>query len=133
MKIKVITLWQPWASLVAHGYKQLETRGWSTKYRGSLLIHSAKKWSKEQRQFHEQHSKEILGSADLPFGSMLAICELTEVVPVEDIQEILTERERLFGDYSPGRYAWTLDNMELFQTPVPWKGQQGLWQVDIEM
>jgi activating signal cointegrator 1 len=36
-----ITLWQPWASLVACGAKTWETRGWPTKYRGPLRIHAA--------------------------------------------------------------------------------------------
>lgn len=36
-----LTLWQPWASLVAAGVKTVETRHWSTKYRGPLIIHAA--------------------------------------------------------------------------------------------
>jgi activating signal cointegrator 1 len=41
--MKALTLWQPWASLVAFGVKTIETRSWSTKYRGPLAIHAAKK------------------------------------------------------------------------------------------
>lgn len=41
--MKIITLWQPWASLVALGLKQYETRSWSTQYQGGLLIHAAKR------------------------------------------------------------------------------------------
>lgn len=40
--LPAITLWQPWASLVACGAKQWETRGWRTSYRGPLRIHAAK-------------------------------------------------------------------------------------------
>ncbi|NEQ45665.1 MAG: ASCH domain-containing protein [Leptolyngbya sp. SIOISBB] len=43
MNPKIITLWQPWASLVAYGFKQYETRSWATNYRGPLLIHAAKR------------------------------------------------------------------------------------------
>lgn len=39
--MKAISLWQPWASLVALGVKTIETRSWSTKYRGPLTIHAA--------------------------------------------------------------------------------------------
>jgi len=39
---KVLTLTQPWATLVAIGAKKCETRSWSTSYRGDLLIHAAK-------------------------------------------------------------------------------------------
>ena len=41
--MKVLTLHQPWASLVALGVKTIETRSWSTQYRGPLAIHAAAK------------------------------------------------------------------------------------------
>jgi activating signal cointegrator 1 len=41
--MKALSLWQPWASLVALGIKTIETRSWETKYRGPLAIHAAKK------------------------------------------------------------------------------------------
>jgi hypothetical protein len=41
--IPVLTLHQPWASLIALGVKTIETRSWSTKYRGPLAIHAGKK------------------------------------------------------------------------------------------
>jgi hypothetical protein len=41
--MKAISLWQPWATLVAIGAKTIETRGWSTSYRGPIAIHAAKK------------------------------------------------------------------------------------------
>lgn len=40
--MKAITIWQPWASAIAHGLKGIETRSWGTKYRGLLAIHAAK-------------------------------------------------------------------------------------------
>ena len=40
-KMKAITIWQPWASLLAHGVKQYETRSWATSYRGPIAIHAA--------------------------------------------------------------------------------------------
>ena len=41
MQYKVLTLTQPWATLVAIGAKKIETRSWSTSYRGPLAIHAA--------------------------------------------------------------------------------------------
>lgn len=38
--MKAITLYQPWASLVAVGAKPFETRGWGTSHRGELAIHA---------------------------------------------------------------------------------------------
>lgn len=42
MKYKILTLSQPYASLVALGAKRIETRSWRTSYRGPLAIHAAK-------------------------------------------------------------------------------------------
>jgi activating signal cointegrator 1 len=38
--VKILTLTQPWASLVALGAKHIETRSWSTSYRGPIAIHA---------------------------------------------------------------------------------------------
>ena len=49
--IRIITLYQPWATLLAHGIKKNETRPKSTTHtfeKGSYLIHAAKKWTKQQ-------------------------------------------------------------------------------------
>lgn len=40
--MKIITLWEPHATLMAIGAKRIETRGWSADYRGPVAIHSAK-------------------------------------------------------------------------------------------
>src|ERR1700694_3122793 len=41
--MKALSLWQPWASLIAMGLKEFETRHWATSYRGPLVIHAAKR------------------------------------------------------------------------------------------
>ncbi len=40
--MKAITIWQPWASLIACGAKKYETRSWATNYRGPIAIHAAR-------------------------------------------------------------------------------------------
>lgn len=49
--MKALTLWQPWASLIAIGAKTIETRGWSTSYRGPLAIHAAQRAPKVDNQY----------------------------------------------------------------------------------
>lgn len=41
--MKAITLWEPYATLVAIGAKPDETRSWKTNYRGPIAIHAARK------------------------------------------------------------------------------------------
>lgn len=50
MTLKCISLWQPWATLMAIGAKRIETRHWDTNVRGLVAIHAAKRWSVEQRR-----------------------------------------------------------------------------------
>lgn len=40
-----------------------------------------------------------------------------------------TDKELLFGDWTPGRYAWEIANVKLLSEPLPMKGMQGLWTV----
>ncbi len=40
--MKAISVRQPWAWLIVHGYKDIENRSWPTGYRGSVLIHASK-------------------------------------------------------------------------------------------
>lgn len=39
--MKAITVWQPFASLLAYGGKRFETRSWAISYRGPIAIHAA--------------------------------------------------------------------------------------------
>jgi len=41
--MKALSLWQPWATLVAMEEKRIETRCWKTDYRGELAIHATMK------------------------------------------------------------------------------------------
>ena len=42
MLMKAVTIYQPYASLIACGAKQFETRSWKTNYRGPIAIHAGK-------------------------------------------------------------------------------------------
>ena len=42
IQMKLISLWEPWATLMALGAKKVETRSWDTNYRGLLAIHASK-------------------------------------------------------------------------------------------
>ena len=46
--MKVLTLKQPWATLVAEGIKEYEFRSWKTNYIGKLLIHAGAEVDKEE-------------------------------------------------------------------------------------
>lgn len=148
--MKCISLWQPWATLIAIGAKRIETRGWSTDYRGPLAIHAAKKWT---RKMHEMACSEpfvsVLAAADIgsiPLGCIVAVGELVGVIRTEHLrgpqpidggvtvnsglhQWRVTDDEIAFGNYGAGRFAWLLADMKPLTVTVPFKGRQGLFEI----
>ena len=141
--MKTLTLTQPWATLVAIGAKRIETRSWSTAYRGPLAIHAAKGFPKWAREFtvdpicYEAVRKHGIHSPQgYPMGVVLATCKLVAVKLIvrfcADAARMLppTEPELSFGDYTPGRFAWILEDVKQFAEPIPAKGALGLWDWD---
>lgn len=153
--MKVLTIQEPWASLLVLGHKKIETRSWATKYRGPLLIHaSASRAGKLWRIAREEPFKQYLPQYDsvttidgtvkqtdvdwsaLPFGAIIGQVNLVDVVPTSHILHNMdleksaaraSVHEEAFGDYSPGRYGWLLSDPILFGNPIPAKGKLGLW------
>lgn len=132
--MKAISLWNPWAVLVMLGEKQWETRSWATDYRGPLVIHAAKHFTMVERRlciqpvFWESIKKGGYRIPyQLPLGVYLAIVDLVSVRATEDVVNRISGQERAFGDYSPGRFAWKLENVRRFPEPMPARGYQGLW------
>jgi activating signal cointegrator 1 len=132
--MKALSLLQPWASLVIIGAKRLETRSWSTKYRGDLLIHASTGRAGALLTFGLPFSKYIRDFNQLPFGAIIGQVNLTDVVSVEQLPlsdaaiNHLTLEERAFGDYTKGRFAWVLEEPIQFSKPIPLKGTLGLWE-----
>lgn len=127
--MKAISLWQPWASAMALGFKKIETRSWSTNYRGPLFIHAAKKVIKWPSLYIQKvFDKTAFQPDDLPFGQILCQVDLIDCKKIFIHNQPSGEMERLMGDYTPGRYMWATDNLQtLF--PFPFKGKQGIFDV----
>lgn len=41
--MKVLSIKEPFATLIANGLKKIETRSWKTNYRGEIFIHASGK------------------------------------------------------------------------------------------
>lgn len=130
MSSKGLSLTQPWASLIAHGHKRVETRSWSTKYRGEIFIHASKGFPGKARYFAGTQWAEGRLPAELPLGCLIATARIVDVKPTEDAIGSITELERSFGDYGPGRYAWFLEDIKPFRVFVPFKGALGLFNLE---
>jgi len=42
-----LSIQQPWAWLIVNGWKDVENRGWPTRFRGPVLIHAGKRWDRD--------------------------------------------------------------------------------------
>ena len=105
--MKALSLHQPWASQIAAGSKTIETRTWSTSYRGDLLIVSTL-------------SPKVMG---LPLGKALCIVNLVDCHPMTRDDE-QAARCRWFN----GAFAWVLDDLRPI-VPFRVKGQLGFFDV----
>ena len=160
--MKCISLWQPWATAIALGSKRIETRSWATAYRGPLLIHAAKRLNKDEliclhacwNWIGAMHPLWDWSNASpiwecLPFGAIVARCILADCKSTGRFyQEQLDKRrfpehkekadlyawtERQMGDFSLGRFGWVLEDVEAFETPIPFRGRQQLFDVPEEL
>lgn len=126
--MRALTLHQPWAAAIAAGVKTIETRSWSTKYRGALAIHSAMR-----RPSGDLFAPEILpaGAPAEHYGSILCVALLVDVVTVDELLKrcAIIARELKWGCYETGRYAWGLYGVRRLIHPIPCRGRQGLWKV----
>ena len=126
--MKAISLWEPWATLVAMGKKRYETRSWETFYRGPLLICASKKKLPFIEIVSLLHFFKLTID-DLNYGRALAIVDLVAIFSTDYVRDTVDFLEQKVGDFSLGRYAWKLENVQRFKKP-PWiRGKQGLFDV----
>ena len=139
--LRGFTLHQPWASLIAVGAKRIETRSWATSYRGWLAIHAGRRIPDSALLDSEPFASALGLNAHgvwLPLGSIVAVAHLERIAPTGDAGTIPLlcqrrgwdwETERLFGDFTPGRFGWVLTDVQSLREPIPCRGAQGLWPV----
>lgn len=142
---RAITIWQPYATLIAIGAKQFETRSWSTYHTGPLLIHAARRWDadraddcervKQVLEHHDFTSDATIGH--LPWketlGCVLAVATLVVCTKCRWMSRGLTDMEREYGNFAPYRLAWQLADVQPLKSPVACRGHQGLWIPDKEL
>jgi len=127
--MKVITIKQPFATLIAEGLKEYEFRTWKTNYRGEIFIHAGKGIDKKAMKRYEH-----LGLT-YPTGRIIAKATLTDCIPIDkDMRKILEKKDPLvyFGVIKNPEwqgYGFKLENIEKIE-PIPVNGKLGLWNME---
>lgn len=138
--MKGLTLTNPYGQLMALGAKTIETRNWKSRYRGVVVIHTAKRFAFEDwfQAAHNPHMWPYLSRAGYTvrerFESqqMIAVGVLMDVLSTTGRCPITEGDERYFGDYSEGRYMWIFDQITRLEHPIPYVGALGLWDIPTE-
>ncbi len=138
MPVKAISLWQPWASLVAIGMKPDETRSWpapKSLIGQDLAICSALRQKPLEEDVKDKEARVDIRAAllnagireGLPYGRALCVVTVIACFPTEEFRNARTPTQRHFGDYSDGRFAWLLADVRRFRFPPHVCGRQGLF------
>lgn len=119
--MKALSLKQPWATLIVTGIKPIENRKWKSSYRGRLLIHASKTWDKEGAQwicdnFPNLRSFILLGKHLLK-GYLFGSVEMIDCVKDYDSKWFF------------GPYGFVFEDPVIFDNPIPYKGQLGIFEV----
>ena len=130
--MKVLTIKEPWASLIGMHIKTIETRSWRTNYRGELFIHAGS--SKIPKTENYLNGVKLLGLSPMHQGTIFCKCNLTDCVKITDafLHDLVyaNSPNLLCGDYTLGRYAWILSDIQYLNPPIPAKGKLGIWTID---
>ena len=126
--MKVITIKQPFASLIAAGVKEYEFRTWKTKYRGEIFIHAGKGIDKKAMKKFEEYGLEY------PSGCIIAKANLSDCIKVDDeFRKVLFEKNPkvyniIIKHVEWEGYGFKLDNIEKIE-PIPAKGKLSIWEI----
>ena len=132
--MKVITIKQPWASLIANGFKEYEFRTWKTKYRGEILIHAGKGIDKKAMERFKDYNLEY------PTGCIIAKCEIADCVKVDDeLRNELARKDSLVykGVINKTSNDWDGYGFKIEKVvkvkEIPINGKLSLWDYDGEI
>ncbi len=127
--MKVLSIKNPWATLIVDGYKKYEFRSWKTNYRGKILIHSSLGIEKDMLERFKDYNLECIN------GYIIGEAILIDCILVtnEFNEELLKIDKTVYGRANHEmKYAWKLENVIKYDKPIKAKGSLGLWNYEVE-
>ena len=126
--MKVLSIKEPFASLIKEGYKKIETRSFKTNYRGEIYVHASIKKVTESYEdnkiLNDLMKKVIYNYGNIICKANLVDCKLMDEKFLEEIKN--NSQEESLGIYKLGRYAWILEDIEVIDS-IPAKGNLNIW------
>jgi len=130
--MKVLSIKEPYATLIKEEQKVIETRSWKTNYRGEIYIHA----SKVKINNNDHKIKELLKlipNIEMNYGNIICKCILKDCIYMDEnfLKNIKNNhKEYICGYYEIGRYAWVLELIEVLEQPIQAKGRLGIWNYE---
>lgn len=142
--MRVISIRQPWAALLALGIKRFEARTWTTPYRGDVLVHASSHRMTVQETLDLEVSPDLvdaLHSVDLatfeaieafPTSAIIGKVTITEVLPSTSCDDFTSLDEATCGAPADGLFLWRVTGPRAI-TPIPCGGKLNLWTLPKEL
>ena len=127
--MKVITLKQPWATLVAEGIKQYEFISWKYNYRGEILIHAGAGIDKEAMKKVESLNLEY------PQKRIIAKVIIEDCLELNDElnKKICNSNPMVYGNKNRTGFVWKLKDVKKISCDETVSGKQGIWNYDLDV
>ena len=129
--MKVLTIKQPYATLIAEGIKKYEFRTWKTKYRGEILIHAGK--GTDQKAMEKYKYLNLV----YPTGCIIAKATITDCLKIDDTVRkiLLSENSIIYSNIIKhtewNGYGFKLENVKKIK-PIPISGKLSFWEFDYQ-
>lgn len=127
--MKVLTIKEPWATLIIDGHKKYEFRSWKTNYRGKLLIHAGMSLERDMLERVKDYNLNCSKAA------IIGEAELVDCILVDEKlhQELVNKDPIVYGKSNHVEtYAWQLENIVKYEKSIPVKGKLGLWNYEVK-
>lgn len=115
-----LSIRQPWAWLIIHGFKDIENRDWPTRFRGPVLIHAGKAWGRDERDnaLWVDRGYSPCGGEPLPTEHPPKLYQLGGIVGVAEIVDCVSASA---SPWFVGDYGFVLRNAR----PLPFMPLKG--------
>lgn len=121
MKLRALSIKQPWAFVILKKGKNVENRQINCHYRGFIALHTSKK-PLEDFEYLKDHFGISVDPKKVPYGCVVGFAEIVDVITKK---QITAKTKKWFG----GKYGYVLKNIMVLPNPVPTNGGRGIWHL----
>lgn len=142
---RLLSICEPWASLIVHGYRPVEHRSRSISFRGRLGIHAClseaadiwEEWDDDGEEYPSWESMTGLSQKQLRGmcrpGHVIGSVEVWGTIEAIGMHDPDTDELLLppgYEEWVDDGWVWLLRNARRYVQPIPARGKLSLWVPD---